>query len=69
MITMGMIQMENLVLRLLHQNVQPFAQIGGHHVHQAETRDNLVPIHFEFFGVEENELHLHDRQNCAGSWC
>lgn len=63
-----MIQMDNLVLRLLHQDVQPFAQIRRHHMHQAETRNHLVSVHFELFGVEKNELHLHDRQDGAGGW-
>lgn len=57
--------MHNLVLRLLHQNVQPFAQIRRHHVHQPETRDHLVPRHLELLRVEEYELHLHDRQDNA----
>lgn len=55
--------MDDFVLRLLHQHVQPLAQVRRHHVHQPEADGRLVRLRLEFVGVEEDELHLHDREN------
>jgi len=54
---------EDLVLGLLHQDIQPLAQVGGHHVHQAESRGDLVPGHVHVGGVQKDKLHLDDAQH------
>lgn len=62
----ALMQVHDLVLGFLHQHVQPLAQIGRHHVHQAESRHHLVPEHLKLLRVQEDELHLHNGQHGAG---
>lgn len=40
------VEREDLVLRLLHQDVEPHAEVGAHHVHQPEPRHYLMLVHF-----------------------
>lgn len=35
---------EDFVFRLLHENVQPDRQIRANHVHQSKTRDDAMAI-------------------------
>lgn len=60
---------ENFVLGLLHQDVQPLTQVGGHHVHESEAGGHLVPGHVHVGGVQENELHLGDAQDHPADGC
>lgn len=52
--------MEDLMLGFLHEDIEPFTEISGHHVHQAKPGYDFVPGHVEFCGVEEDEFHLND---------
>lgn len=55
-----MLQMMDFVLGLLHQNVKPLTQISRNHVHQTKASYHLMTVHFKFFCVQKDELHLHD---------
>lgn len=54
-------QMDDFVLCFLDQNVQPFAKVHRHHVHQAELSYFSMTSQFKFFGAQENELHLNEQ--------
>lgn len=43
-VVLRIVEGEDLVLRLLDQDVQPNGQVRADHVHQAETRDNAVTV-------------------------
>lgn len=43
-VVLRIVEGEDLVLRLLDQDVQPDGQVRADHVHQAETRDYAVTV-------------------------
>lgn len=63
-----MSEVEDFVLRLLNKNVQPFTKVRRHHVHEAESGDNLVPGQIQFGSVKKDKLHLDDAQHHSGDW-
>ena len=51
-----MVKMEYFVLRFLDDDVQPDAQIGGHHMHQTETsQSNVAAFHYLHLNKAEHD--------------
>lgn len=54
---------DNLVLGLFDYHVQPLAQVGGQHMHQAEARNEFVLVHVELrYAAEEQKLNLYNAE-------
>ena len=56
-VTGGVPALHDLVAGLKDKDVEPDAEVGGDHVHEAETRDELALIYVHLL-VEEYEVHL-----------
>merc|ERR1719423_594683 len=54
-----------VVLGLLHQSVEPDAEVRGDHVHEAEPGDGSVPRDGHP-GVHEDEVHLDEGEDHPG---
>ena len=53
----GVPAVHDLVACLQDEHVEPDAEVGGDHVHEAEARDELVLVDVHLL-VEKDEVHL-----------
>ena len=67
--TGGVPALHDLVACLQDEHVEPDAEVGGDHVHEAEARDELAFIYVHLL-VEEYEVHLdEDEKHLLGRAC
>lgn len=59
--------MDDFMLGLLDDHVQPLADIGGDQVHQAESGHDLMFGHEDLLLVQEYKLYLGDGEDHAGA--
>ena len=58
-VSAGVPALHDLVAGLQDEDVEPDAEVGGDHVHEAEARDELALVDVHLL-VEEDEVHLHE---------
>ena len=65
--TRGVPALHDLVAGLEDEDVEPDAEVGGDHVHEAEAGDELALVDVHLL-VEEDKVHLEEDKHQLETW-